>query len=155
MNASALTAWLDSSAPVKAQDIIIYNVPKTTTQLIIDLWGAWLPGQTMSGLILRTMNLAATRVAAKGDRAIDRTEDPFWLDSNAGVILGLWSTDPRRLTYSELEDTAKGLWSAMYMAKRYSAASFSVYDKKYAQGRTRVGAGVIRAGHLSPSVSDS
>lgn len=102
------------------------------------------------------MNYAATHIEETGDGTMEQKEDPFWIDSRLGVVFGLWSTDPRRrLKYSELGHTAKGIWSAMYMQRKYNAASVSVYDKVYTQGRNRIGYGVLRAGHLKSLVSES
>lgn len=156
MNASSLTAWLDTVHPIKpGQTTIVYNVPGTPTRLIIDVKDERIPSAPMSASLLSTKHFAVTHISEKGDGAIDPKEDPFWWDSHAGVIFGLWSTDSRRLTYSELASTAKGIWVAMYMEKKYNAASISVYDKIYTEGRARIGYGVIRAGRLGPSGSDS
>lgn len=155
-NATTSTAWLDTTHPLNGQTTIIYNVPGTKTRLIINVWPDELPEKAMSSVVLRTMSYAATHIEAKGDGTIEPKEDPFWLDSNGGVIFGLWSTDDRRhLSYSELESVARGLWTALFMKKKYNSASVSVFDNVYTSGRTRLGYGVIRVGHLKASVSDT
>ncbi|KAL8939955.1 MAG: hypothetical protein Q9216_003061 [Gyalolechia sp. 2 TL-2023] len=150
MNASSLTAWLDGFHPIKpGQTTIVYDVPGTSTRLLIEVWNERIPQMPMSVLLLRTINYAATHINEKGDGTIEFREDPFWLDSKTGVIFGLWSTDPRRhLTYSELSNTARGIWAALYRQQKYNAARISVYDKMYTEGRTKIGYGVIRSGHL-------
>lgn len=102
------------------------------------------------------MNHAATHIEAKGDGFLERGDDPLWLDTKQGIIFGLWSTDAqRRLTYRDLESTAKGLWAAMYMEGKYNAAAVTVFDRAFTTGRNRIGYGVLRAGHLRVPVSDS
>ena len=155
-NASSLTAWLDISQPVNGQTIIYYTVPGTSTRLVMNVWETEIPSQAMSSVILRTMNYAATHLSTKGDGALESQEDPFWIDSRQGVIFGIWSTyTGKHLTYNDLKDTARGLWSALYMEKKYCAASVEVYNRDYMHGRTRLGYGVIRGGRLRSSLSDS
>ncbi|KAL8750808.1 MAG: hypothetical protein Q9184_006288 [Pyrenodesmia sp. 2 TL-2023] len=156
---SLSTAWLDSTrrtTSANGRTVVIYHVPGTTTRLIIDVWGDELPELAMSGVILRTMNYAATHIKEKGDGALEPGDDPLWLDTKAGVIFGLWSTDAQRhLTYRDLQNTAKGLWTALYLKQKYNAAAVTVYDLAYTGGRNRVGYGVLRAGPLRVPISDS
>ncbi len=158
-NPSLATGWLDSSrqtSSVNGKTIIVYRVPETTIRLVIEVYNNELPKLAMSGMILRTMNHAATHIEAKGDGVLERGEDPLWLDTKQGIIFGLWSTDAqRRLTYRDLESTAKGLWAALYLDGKYNSAAFTVFDLAYTSGRRRIGYGVLRAGHLRALVSDS
>lgn len=156
MNVSSLTAWLDTiRGPIKPGTTIIYIVPETTTRLVIEVGKDTILPLPMSGLLLRIMNYAATHIS-KGEGTLEAKEDPFWLDTRAGVIFGLWSTDVRRrLTYRDLASTARGIWSSMYLEGKYNAATISVFDLTYAQGNQRIGYGILRLGHLRPPGSGS
>lgn len=151
--ASSLTHWLDVSQPVKSETTIIFHVPGTPTRLILKVWNEELPRAAMSHAIIRTKEYAISRLFNRRDGPLDTRDDPFWLDSGDGVIFGLWSSDPtRRLTYRELESTAKGLWLAMYMEDKFNAATVSVYDRA---SPGQIGYGVLRLGHLRYPVADS
>ncbi|KAL8961521.1 MAG: hypothetical protein Q9193_001930 [Seirophora villosa] len=152
--ASSSTHWLDVSQPVKMETTIVFHVPGTPTRLILNVWNEELPRAAMSHAIIRTKEYALSRLFHRRDAPpLDLRDDPFWLDSRNGVVFGLWSVDPtRRLTYRELESTAKGLWLAMYMENKFNAATISVYDRAFPG---RIGYGVIRLGHLSYPVAGS
>lgn len=113
-NAAFATTWLNASAPedLAMSTTIVYTVPGTSTRLVIKVENNMIPATPMSSLILRTMNLASSHIQKAGDgHPLDQKEDPFWLDSKAGVVLGVWSSATPRLTYNQLGDTARGLWT--------------------------------------------
>lgn len=158
-NPAFATAWLEASKPANLSvTYIIYPVPGTPTQLRITVWDQALPQLEMSAVILRTANYIERRlISHPEDRntVLDREHDPFWYEAKpaGGVILGIWSTPPKRLTYGEVGNVAQGLWKAMYQERKYSTASFEIYNKD--RGLIKVGDGVIRRGYLRASNSRS
>ncbi|KAL8751285.1 MAG: hypothetical protein Q9199_006523 [Rusavskia elegans] len=135
---------------------IIYNVPGTSTRLLISIWDQTLPQVHMGGVILKATNYIASRTRshpeARGS-VLDRRDDPFWIESvSPGIIFGAWSTASKHLTYGELENIVLGVWKAMYQEGKYNAASIEVQDKQ--DGVRTVGNAVIRRGHLTRQRSE-
>ncbi|KAL8726846.1 MAG: hypothetical protein Q9166_006462 [cf. Caloplaca sp. 2 TL-2023] len=161
-SAASATAWLDASKPDNLSvSYIVYNVPNTSTRLLITAWDHVLPQVKMGAVILKTLNYIERRLRGHPedrDLVLDRAMDPFWRESDPppliGVIFGAWSTIPtKRLTYGEVGNIALGLWKAMYLEGKFNQASFEVFNADY--GPRRIGYGVLRRGHLVPSSSDS
>ncbi|KAL8661523.1 MAG: hypothetical protein Q9202_005532 [Teloschistes flavicans] len=155
-NTSLATAWLETTQPVSLATKtthIIYSVPGTPTKLIIRVYDQELPQQAMAAILLRVMNYAARRIEEKGDVALLKREDPFWIDSKQGTVFGIWSLRGATLKYSELESTARGIWSTMYLEGKYQPASIAIYNKD--RGSAVRGYAVIREGTLQALASDA
>ncbi|KAL8700961.1 MAG: hypothetical protein Q9224_000724 [Gallowayella concinna] len=158
-NPAVANAWLEASKPDNlSSTTIIYPVPGTSTRLHIAVRDKFpLPQVHMGAVILRTTNFIERHLASHPEdrkSVLDGAHDPMWFESEpGGVILGIWSTAPKRLTYGEVGNVALGLWKALYQEGYYKAASFEIFDRT--DGLRKVGNGLIRAGHLRSPRSES
>lgn len=155
-NTSLTTARLEMSQPVGLAvktTHIVYTVPGTSTKLVIRVYDKELPEPAMADLLLRVMNYATRRIEQKGDRVLLKSEDPFWIDSRAGVVFGAWSMRGATLKYSELVSTARGIWSTMYLEGKYQPASIAIYNTD--RGKAQRAYAVIREGSLQTLTSEA
>ncbi|CAO1605352.1 hypothetical protein XANCAGTX0491_008872 [Xanthoria calcicola] len=156
-NAASASAWLDRSKPDNlSATYIVYNVPGTQTRLIISVWDQTLPPVHMQSVIFKAIQYTERHMRSHPEdqgSVLDRKDDPFWMESDpGGIILGVWSTASKRLTYGELESVVKGIWKAMYQEGKYNAASIEVQTKQ--GGLRTIGKAVIRRGTLPPQRSE-
>ncbi|KAL8769080.1 MAG: hypothetical protein Q9209_004866 [Squamulea sp. 1 TL-2023] len=157
-NANSATVLLDHSKPDDlSSTYIVYNVPGTSTRLIISVLDQTLLQVHMGGVILKAINYVDRRIRSHPEdrnSSLDRQDDPFWRESDPpGTIFGAWSINSKRLTYEELGRIAFGVWKAMYGEGKYNGATIDVRNKE--DGGKRIGYAVIKRGHLTPRRAES